>query len=337
LGITNFRVIEKAARALVLAGDVLNEFDPEVSDHAASAIAVLGWSLYRAEGAPPISFLRGLSEYRRSRVIADISGGDVPEVSNDEAKWHSILETYLFDHMDDFDGALLQVMEFGYCDPEVLRPAASAKEKEILKARAQVSLKKAWSMYHASFDDNLPEIVARFRAALDEYGGSIRVTDLFQVAQLFWGMGLEVEGKSIISAYSDRLNGAPLEYDEDNFARYIKNDGLRQFIQDTFGDGTVAVSVDTMSMFRALEVGSWNDDRVDKLGALSLEDYVTAFHSLNGEELTEVGRACLQWRNVSNPTEGMKAVQEKAEAALKYIGEENALNRSRLAKFGFDS
>lgn len=226
-------------------------------------------------------------------------------------------------------------MEVGFCDPEALRPAAAAKEQEILATRGQTSLKNAWATYHASFDNDLPDVVAAFKSALDEYASSIQIGDLFQVAELFWGLGLEKDAKDVVSAYKAAHDKkTALEYDDHHFARYIKSEKLSQFIRTTLGDGKVPVSSDILPMFRRLETGSWNDDHVEKLGTFSVEEFVGAFRSFRGEELTDICRACLQWRNVSNPTDGMTAVQGKAETALRLIGQESALNKSRLKKFG---
>ena len=331
LGITNFRVIQKIARALGLCEGVLRQFDSEVADQAATAMTILGWSLYRAEGAPPIEFLRGLETSRISRMLIDTDDPE-PEQAEEQKRWHSTLETYHFSHLDEFDEALLRVMEAGFCDPDALRPAAAAKEQEILQTRGQTSLKNAWAFYHASFDDDLPDVIAAFKDALDEYASSIQIGDLFQVAELFWGLGLETDAEGVVSAYKDARG--KLEYDDHHFARYVKSEKLSEFIRATLGDGKVPVPDDILSMFRRLETGSWNDDHVEKLGAFSIEEFVSAFRAFRGEELTDIGRACLQWRNVSNPTDGMMAVQGKAEAALRLIGQESALNKSRLKKFG---
>ena len=80
-------------------------------------------------------------------------------MSESEAAWNALLDTYHFTNMDELDLVLLQGMGDGYFDVDALRKLRRSWTGTSKRARLDNSFKDAWGLFHNSFDDNEDELL----------------------------------------------------------------------------------------------------------------------------------------------------------------------------------
>ena len=82
--------------------------------------------------------------------------------------------------------------------------------------------------------------------------------------------------------------------------------------------------------------GEWGVGKtfIEVLSALTVDDFYQIFISQNGDHLSGLVDACLQFAQIDNASDEEKMISNKTIEVLVKIGKQSSLNARRVAKFG---
>jgi hypothetical protein len=142
LGILNIRLIKKIERAALRLGEFVRGLDDQVLIQAIPSLAVLGWSLYDRNTAPPIEFLR-----QRGSLAALTRQKKGDAMPPQEVAWNALLDAYRWSGFDEFDEVLLDGIRDGYFDPTGVQKYATDIDAKAKAARSTSTFTEAWNRY----------------------------------------------------------------------------------------------------------------------------------------------------------------------------------------------
>ena len=75
-----------------------------------------------------------------------------------EAAWNALLDAYGYRITSALDLALLDGLQNGYFDPDLIQRHGSELDSQLKAAQRQDSFRQPWRLYHDSFDDNRDQV-----------------------------------------------------------------------------------------------------------------------------------------------------------------------------------
>jgi hypothetical protein len=326
LGITNIRVIKRITRIVNELQPLLTEFDPEVFKAAGVSVVLFGWANDQPEEAPSIEFLRNKTQ----DVFGLLKREEMPEK---EAAWSALLESYGYSWTDELDIELIRGVQAGYFDPEVIKKKAAAANDKIVAGKADGSFESAWRKYHDSFGNNADEVLDGIYASFMQNAQYITPTNVSGTATLFKDLGRPEQAKEMLDHYMATRDEprAFFDLEDDAFGGHVTDPDVRSAFKKKFD--SLQEKRDIKSMLLALKEG-WNDETLNALSTLPVEEYQKVLHASEGIEFRKILSGALQFDRIGNATAPMREISARARKALKLIGEESAINRRRVQRFG---
>jgi hypothetical protein len=338
LGISNIRVIRKIERLVRRLAPLLEKYDDNVLTQAVQSLALLGWSFYEPGKAPPLEFLKSRRpfDYMKTQQQTDMLGlKRVEPVTDEKASWNALLDAYGFVHMDEFDRLLLDGVRNGYFDEAKIQNLAAPLDRQARAAKADSSLKQAWSLYHDSFDDNEKDVVD---AIYTSYMGNVQFISpmnfdgTVRVLKTLGRTDLAAEAiRCYFEQHKDVSSFADIQ--ETPFAAEIKDPD----VLSAFNEKLAAISSQADPATILLNIAKnqgWGPDDITVLSNLPIDEYYKIFKSKREQDLARVISACLLFDRVAGATDAQKEIPRRAKAALKRIGLESPLNALRMTKYG---
>jgi hypothetical protein len=135
----------------------------------------------------------------------------------------------------------------------------------------------------------------------------------------------------IIDYYIEKRNDDQDIFDLDNYAfsSDIDDTILRERFKLAFTTGRqLPTLLDAVTQIA--EGHGWSQEQIQVVEKASEEDYFQLFMQNQGDNLSKVIRACLQFETIS----GYQHLAQKPRAALERIGSQSKLNAQRVRKFG---
>lgn len=154
LGIRNIRILKKIERLVSLSLPLAEGLEPEISDQILHSIVLFTWSYFCSKSndeIPPIEFIT-------SKGYALLGIGD-EEVSEQDKKWQTTLQSYNYQLTDELDLILAEAVKTGYFVEKDFNEKASAKNQQIIASKSEGSFSNAWRLYHDTFNDNGDEVI----------------------------------------------------------------------------------------------------------------------------------------------------------------------------------
>jgi len=330
LGIKNIRIIRKIERAARAVQPHMQDFDPEIRNSAVRSIALLGWSLLKGTDAPSIQHLKkrtGLTTYSFEKD---------KKLSQEEARWNSLLDNFNWGSLDELDHELITSLETGYFDPAKLKAAAAEIWKRLEHQKQDGDFEQAWSGYHESFDDNQDEVLDRVFASFKHTYKTITFTNLNGTIRLFRDLGRAEQAEELLKFYIDNRNEPQKFWDLDEYAFSgdVKDPGVRAAITVKFNSfGNTEVNMAELLEAMGSTGKGWNMVDVDAVAALPVGEYKKLFKAERGRKLKRIVNGGLLAKRTGNPTPGMNTVAESTLAALREIAAESAINARRVTNF----
>lgn len=328
LGIENIRIIRKIERA---ARDVqvhIQEFDPEIRDSAVRSIVLLGWSLLKGDGAPTIEHLR-----KRTGLTTYSSDKD-NKLSQEEARWNSLLDTFNWGYLDELDHELIASLEIGYFDPDKIKAAAGEIWKLLAHQRQDGDFEQAWKGYHDNFKDNQDEVLDGLFASFKQTYKTITFLNLDGTVRLFRDLGRNAQAEEMLKFYIDNRNEPQKFWDLDEyaFAGDLRDPGVKAAIRAKFKSfGKTEVNMAELLEAMGTTGKGWDMAEVDAVAALAVSEYKKLFKAESGRKLRRIVNGGLLAKRSTNPTAGMSTVAESTVAALREIAAESTINARRVA------
>jgi hypothetical protein len=330
LDIRNIRLIKRIERAAEGIGVMLKEFDEQVLRNVVHSLTLLGWSVYEPTTAPTPDYLK--------RRMNDLFGPKSKEtVSEKEAAWNALLDSYSFLGMDEFDLVLLEGIRNGFFDPALVRPHAEEMHKKVQAAKSDSSWEDSWRAYHDSFSDNQQQVLDAIHQSFRKDVQHRTLLDLNGAVGLLKDLGRPEQATQIIAHYiaSRGENRKAFDLDTYPFKDKIDDPDVIRLLKEkhsTFGDKPEPADILRSIVSR----NGWSEEEIGVLSALKVDEYYAMFKKNDGEDLRKLINGCLQFDRIQNATEPMREISKRAKEALKRIGQESPINAVRVRKYGVE-
>ena len=330
LNITNIRTLKKIERLIQLVEPLMNGMEHELLDDTIYLLVLFGWCHLRAgdNSIPDLAYVEGIG-YKLMGV------GAAEEVPEQEKLWNGILHDYGFRYIDEFGGALADIVKAGYVDVERFLPVASARNSQITSSKATQSFSEAWSSYHDNFDNNQGFVVDTLYASFKENVQQITPLGLNGTVQLFRELGEEEKADELISIYLEERNGDPELFNmkKFSFAERVTDQRIRAAFEEKY-HASVAQEEPREILQRLASSNDWSLEDELILADTSAEAFYHIFKTESGSHLSSMVNACLQFGRFSNSSERQKQIAESAIAALRRISGDSRINALRVRSFG---
>lgn len=330
LGIANIRVIKKIERSVLKVAPLLGKFNQQIMTQAIQTLVLLGWCVYEPERAPSI-------EHVQKRGTATYSGKDKAAISDNEAAWNALLDSYGFRNMDQLDSVLLDGVRNGFFNESLLLEHASALDEEIKSSKSNQQFIDAWEMFHDSLANNQDEVLeAMYKSALQNLG-KISPMNLSSTVSLFKELGRAAQATDIIDQYVAAWGGEKLQSLERGYepvSGEVKDAELAAAIEKAKRSLKLS-RPDPVGILKSIKRG-WNPDDISFLSTLTADEYYKIFKDARGDDLRQILNGCLQFDRIANASEEMKEIPKRAREALDRIGRESEINAIRVKRYGVE-
>jgi hypothetical protein len=329
LGVSNIRIIKQIERLAKIVIPKLSTFDATVREQALQSLVLLSWSKHTDDG-PSIEFIRD----KRGKSLYGLTKPN--SMSDQEKQWDSLLDKFGFGRMDEFDLEILNGIERGYFDDEAIASRAKILDDAKKAADIEGSFSSAWRLYHDSFANNEPEVIAAIEASFVKAVKQITPVNLNGTVKLFKDLGYDERAKRLIKTYVDQRkdeNGL-FNLTDYPFAADIDDEDVLAAFNDRVADVIDDRDPGQVLLHMAKNSG-WGFEDIELLSRLSASDYVAIFKAAGGNKDRIIG-ACLLFNRLGGADEKQKAIGANALLALKIIGRESEINRRRVAKYGIE-
>ncbi len=332
LNITNIRTLKKIERLIRLVEPLVNGMEQELLNDAVYLLVLLGWCHYRAgdNSIPELAYVEEIG-YKLMGI------GAAEEISQHEKQWNGILQDYGLRYMDEFGGALADIVKSGYVDADRFIPLATTRNSQIIASKASQSFAQAWESYHDSFDDNQHIVVDTLCASFKANVRQVTPLGLNGMVQLFRELGEEEKADELISIYLEERKEEPELFNMNrlSFAERVTDQKIRSAFEERY-HASIAQEEPREILIRLASTKNWSPEDELILAETSSDTFYKIFKSQSGSHLSSMVNACLQFGRFSNSSERQKQIAESATEALRRIGKECQINTLRIRSFGIN-
>jgi hypothetical protein len=329
LGINNIRVLRRISDLASLIYEQVKDFHKGVLAQAVHTVVLFAWCHYeRDKDVPSTEFLRSFSSFEAAfeRSAAKKEG---KEKDSQEAKWESLLDDYGFRHVDEFDLAILEVVERGFAEDTALLPQAKVLDGQCKARDLDQSFTKAWELYHNTFANNEQELVARLPDAFKKSVQQIAPLNLNGTVTLLRRLGKDSIADELIDYYIEQHKDDPKRFDLDQYAFSgdITDTAIREKFAEKLKHDHPAPTLE--EAVQAISGDSWGGAQERVLDAATEQQLYDLFKQDHGAKLPRIVKACLRLGGVAGHTE----FGQRVRAALNRIAAESKLNADRVRRY----
>ena len=328
LGISNIRAIRRIDRLVRSAVAILEswQIDQKVIAQCVQSVVLLAWCVFEPDIAPKL-------EYLSNRRKSYFGSRKDKEVTPEEASWDALLELYGFSYLDEFDLALLAGIKSGFFDPSKMEAPARALDDQAKAGGAETSMRDAWSVYHNTFEDNSAEIIEKIYSATMAHLNYLTPLNLNGTVGLLKALDRGDLAATLIAAYVAQSDKPRSLFDLEDYP--FSGDITDTDVLAAFA-GKLANSPESRNPKETLLriSDSWSNEDIEYLSKLDVQTYYNLFKSTNGPELRKLVGNALRFSPISNATDQMREVTNRARAALLRIGKESKINARRVQRYG---
>lgn len=330
LEITNIRTIFKLLRICGRLEEILDGYDERIVKQAIHSACLFGFALNHPTEAPPIETIL------RPHAYSDLFGE--PEERNPKKTQDAVLlRRYGFLTADDLDIIVYENIRSGYYDEVAIRREADAAVGRLALQDQDAAFGKVWDMYHDSFDDNADAFAVELKQSIKDNAAAINPFNLSSsiaiLKKLGHGDGLE----ELLKTYVDsRADGKDFWVGDPVSPRYQITD---PDVAAAFA-AKAAAFVDERNLhdvaIAIVRNSGWGGDTLEFIDKHSADDFYAVIKAAKGDDLRLVVYGLTYFQKIVNADERMKSISAKAVSALQRIGQESAINRLRVEKFGVE-
>lgn len=327
LQIVNIRVLMKIVDMIKLIWPVLNNLHDGVKQQAVSTLVLMAWAYYdTSEDKPDLSFVRKWEGWASGSGEGNENNED-PRIK----KWSAIIRNYGFTHIDEFDLAISKVIEHGYIEETGLSEQSAQLNANFEANDLENSFSKAWGLFHDIFSDNAEDLIAALRESFKKSYRQVSPMNLNSTVRLLRQLERGDIANEMIEYYIDKRSDQRELFDLENYPFSGDIDDtilIERFKQNFTAEQKIPTLLD--AVLSIAKKHGWSPEEIQAVEQATEEDYYQLFLSSQGDNLTRVVRACLQFETIA----GRQHLAEKPRAALKRIGHQSTLNALRVRKFG---
>jgi hypothetical protein len=337
LRINNIRLLKKVDFFLSILKPYFDKWQVEVETQALHILPLAVLAIYGGKDTlADIEVIRSLEKLQ-------VEFSDVKSEINSEKetarsllnKKIGFLSDYGFGSCDDFDLAIISLVNQGYPDEENILKITDAFHKKVRYDRNFAVLKSAWALFRGSYELNEVDVFNHFEHALAVTLPDISIRDLDHIAFVYMAIDKETifqkhvdeyfklaEGRGFLN-YEENLGKPPeCQYIVDLLNKYLLDNKVGKSLYDIFENWPDMIFMEI--------------DSIHTLSLATVDDFYYYFKMSRGEESFDLVGKCLRLGAVSNAGYELRAYYNKImissyEAVLK-IASESKLNEYRLQK-----
>ena len=330
LGIRNIRILKKIERLVELSIPLVQRFEPEITNQFLHSLALFPWSYFCSNTNPEIPPL----DFITNKGYA-LLGIDDEEISEQDKKWQTALQSYGYQLTDDLDVIIADAVKTGYFIEDELIAKAEVKNEQIIASKSEGSFSKAWELYHDTFNDNGDEVINELYESFKANCKYITPINLNGTVYLFKELGEDKKASEIIDLYIEKRKDELelFNIDEINHFGEIRDKELIDKFNHVYNK---SVPQKTAKQVLDCIAGSsgWGPSDEIVLANTSADEYFYLFKSEEGKQLSSFVTTCLKFGQFSNANEQQLQIANNATDALKKIASESEINKRRVKKFG---
>ncbi len=249
--------------------------------------------------------------------------------------WKSTLHQYGYGHTDEFDLKIAELVENGYVDNTSFLEIAREKNDEVIAAKQENSLRKAWSLFHDSFEDNEAQIVENLYKSTISNVKVVSPANLNATVSLLRELKQDEKANSLIDKYIELKQDKPGVFNLEDYP--FSGDVNDEIIIEKFAQQKNALSKEDRTIKQVIEEISekdgWSDKDEKILSNTTEDEYYQLFKSEHGDNLSRWITTCLRFGQFSNATDRQKLISQNAKNALRKIASESTLNAIRVRRY----
>jgi len=328
LKIVNIRLLMKISELwTTLLKPALDKMHPDVLRQAVMTLVLLAWAYYdRNENKPNFDFI-----LKWERFTWHLNEKDKDNIDPKTKNWAAILTNYGLSHIDEFDYAISRVIEYGHIEETCLIEEAAKLNDHFIAIDQDKSFTEAWSFFHNFFSDNSGELIDALRDSFKKSYLQISPNNLNATVRLMRQLGRDDIANEMIEHYIEKRGNNYALFDLENqpFSENVDDTILRERFKEACTKGRQLPTLLDSVLAIAKQHG-WSQEQILAVEQATEDDFYNLFLQNQGDQLTTVVRACLQFQTIG----GRQHLAEKPRAALERLGRQSKLNELRVRKFG---
>ena len=329
LEINNIRIIKKIERIANLLYPLLNKYEKGVMSQALHTLCLYALCFYCSDKSIPDY------EYLKDIGYTLLGFDDEKEQSDEEKGWNAFLREYNYDHADEFDFIIAEIVEKGYVQKERLQEEAEKLNAQLIATKSSSSFSKAWDLYHNSFSNNQAGVINGLYESFKENAKYISRGNLNGTVMLFRELNENKLADELLEIYIREHENNPALFDLNHYS--FAGDITDALIIEKFAKLTdkykeVRTVRDVLSKISGRNGWSREDEKI--LANANSDEFYKVFKNEEGEHLSTYVDTCLHFNRCTNASEEQKTISLNATLALKKIAKESPINAIRVKKFG---
>ena len=328
LEITNIRTIFKLLRICRRLEEVLDGYDERIVKQVVHSACLFGFALNQPTEAPTIETIL------KHRAYSDMFG-EPKERTPKETQDAELLRRYGFLTADDLDLIVFANIRSGFYDEVAIRREADAMAGRLALQDQDAAFSKVWDIYHESFDDNADAFATELRQSIKDNAAAITPANLSASIATLKKLG-HVDGlEDLVKAYVDRrAEGKDFWVGDPVLPRFhVEDPDVAAAFAAKAADFVDERNLHDVAITIVRDKG-WSDETLDFIDKHSVDDFYAVMKAAKGEDLRLVVYGLTYFRKIGNADDRMQNISAKAVSALQRIGQESAINRLRVEKFG---
>ena len=230
LGVNNIRILNRAAGIIELIAKQVNQLHPKIMEQTVVTTILVVWAMHGGgKNKVPISFLKHWSDmaWHLRRASREREGEGEANEDNESA---AILQDYGYTATDEFDLAVMRVVENGYVQESGLDQAAAELNARLQAGELEESFSKAWHKFHDTFSDNRAELIAELVTSFNNAVTQISPVNLDGTVRLLRQLSEDALADGLIETYVQRRGAERKLFDmqEYAFGEDVKDDKVRR-------------------------------------------------------------------------------------------------------------
>jgi len=322
LKISNIRILKKIASITRLLAEHFTDVRPEVQRDAVMSGVVICWALYDQTGkTPAIEFLKRWNTY-----VYFMEENKNKERTDDEKRWAGLLNDFGFIGFDDFDSAILKVVEQGYAQESGIDGQFAARNLTYVNGDLGDAFRGAWEMFHESFENNANDVANTMHARARQAISILNPSDLDAAVSLLRKLNRDDLADDLITYYVEQRRGDRHVFDlgSNPFGNQVHDERLRDALEAEYTTAPPTVTLHQAIETMAKERG-WSKEDSRVVEAATADQLYAVFKGPLDVRRRKAIDACL--RHAAQP---QSKARPRVIEALRRIANEAPINRLRL-------
>lgn len=329
LDIRNIRILKKIEKLIGLAEPYWKDCEPEIRHQFGHSLTLFTWCFYSSGShVPSLAFVTRLGH-------GFMEDTEEEAVAMQHKRWKTLLSSYDYSQTDELDLVLAEAVRTGYFDEERLKLEVRKKDAQIKAAKSAGSFTEAWRLYHDTFSNNQDELVATLYESFKKNASNITPTNLNGTVGLFRELDENKKASELIDFYIDERKQEVELFNlgKSHFFGDVLDEEIRTKFNSTYSASLMKENAKQV-LQRICDKSGWNQKDEIILANTTADEYYELFMSEDGGHLSSYVSKCLQFGNLSNPTQLQTQITARAREALLRIASQSKVNRVRVRKFG---